>query len=74
MATAAPFNGFEFHTSSSGFAPLPPRRAETGVPSLFSRWLDRQRQRAVLAELEDRLLTDIGLSRAEALREARRWT
>lgn len=36
-------------------------------------WLDRQRQRARLAQLEDWHLEDIGVSRAEAMMESRRW-
>lgn len=33
-------------------------------------WYDRQRQRRRLAGLDDRLLRDIGIERADALREA----
>jgi uncharacterized protein YjiS (DUF1127 family) len=33
-------------------------------------WFDRSRQRRALAELDDRLLRDIGLTRAQAEREA----
>jgi uncharacterized protein YjiS (DUF1127 family) len=36
-------------------------------------WLDRQRQRAQLAQLDDRLLDDIGVSRIDADTESRRW-
>lgn len=35
-------------------------------------WFDRQRQRAALARLEDRMLDDIGVTRAEALAECQR--
>ncbi|HEY3148852.1 MAG TPA: DUF1127 domain-containing protein [Dongiaceae bacterium] len=35
-------------------------------------WLDRTRQRRHLAELDDRLLRDIGLSRAEVHQESSR--
>lgn len=35
-------------------------------------WADRQRQRAALARLEDRMLDDIGVTRAEASAECRR--
>lgn len=38
----------------------------------FLRWQDRQRQRAALRALDARLLRDVGLSRAQAEREARR--
>lgn len=51
------------------FSPEAMRRA----PSRALRWFDRQRQRAALAELDDRLLSDIGVSRAAAEAEARRW-
>jgi uncharacterized protein YjiS (DUF1127 family) len=67
-------NGSDIQTSRSGFAPLLPPMPEAGVLSRVTEWLDRQRQRVILAQLEDRLLADIGVSRAEALREARRWT
>ena len=35
-------------------------------------WSDRSRQRQALSELDDHHLKDIGLSRAEALAEARK--
>jgi uncharacterized protein YjiS (DUF1127 family) len=38
----------------------------------FGRAHARWRQRQTLLELDDRLLNDIGISRADALREARR--
>jgi uncharacterized protein YjiS (DUF1127 family) len=36
---------------------------------LISTWRQRSRQRQALAELDDRLLRDVGLSRADAARE-----
>jgi uncharacterized protein YjiS (DUF1127 family) len=45
------------------------------VTRLFDRfftWLDRARQRRHLSELDDRLLRDIGLSRAEVENEVSR--
>jgi len=54
------------------FPSFPPewcRRA----PSALWLWLDHKRQRAALAELDDRLLDDIGFSRATAEEECRRW-
>lgn len=35
--------------------------------------LERRRTRHALAELDDRLLRDIGVSRGQAARESRRW-
>jgi uncharacterized protein YjiS (DUF1127 family) len=35
-------------------------------------WADRQRQRAALGRLEDRMLDDIGVTRVEAMAECRR--
>ena len=39
-------------------------------------WMERSRQRRALAELDDRLLRDIGLTRAEAMQECANpfWT
>ena len=42
------------------------------VPSRLLAWADRQRQRAALARLEDRMLDDIGATRAEAVAECLR--
>jgi uncharacterized protein YjiS (DUF1127 family) len=39
---------------------------------LPSVWIERARQRRCLAELSDRSLKDIGISRCDALREARK--
>jgi uncharacterized protein YjiS (DUF1127 family) len=60
------------------FARLPP--GEPPTPALACAlasvvaWLARQRQRAELVRLDDRMLADIGISRAEAVREGRRWS
>lgn len=59
--------------SPTAFFPHFPPEAVRRVPSRVLGWLDRQRQRAALAELDDRLLNDIGVSRAAAETEARRW-
>lgn len=37
---------------------------------LLEAWVERRRQRRALLELSDALLKDIGVSRADALREA----
>lgn len=39
---------------------------------LVTQWLTRRRERLALAELDDRLLRDIGIDRQSALREAGR--
>lgn len=45
------------------------RRLLSRLSQYVRRWHDRQRQRAYLASLDDRLLADIGLSRADQERE-----
>jgi uncharacterized protein YjiS (DUF1127 family) len=43
---------------------------------LFERlafWSERASQRRQLARLDDRMLSDIGISRAEAYRESSKW-
>jgi uncharacterized protein YjiS (DUF1127 family) len=62
-----------FGPATHGFAPAPPPARETYWLPRVVDWLDRQRQRMVLARLDDRLLADIGVTRAEARDEARRW-
>lgn len=59
--------------SPTAFFPRFPPEAMRRAPSRLLYWLDRQHQRAALAELDDRLLADIGVSRAAAKAEARRW-
>lgn len=48
------------------------REAEPGHPLLD--WADRQRQRAHLAKLDDRMLLDIGKTRSMAEAESKLWT
>ncbi len=38
--------------------------------TLISRWIDRARQRHALADLDDHMLRDIGITRVEAARES----
>lgn len=47
-----------------------------GILRTMSRWVDRSNQRHALAELDDHLLRDVGLSRSAARREATKpfWT
>lgn len=53
------------------FPHFPPEHLSAN-PSRLMIWADRQRQRAALARLDDRMLKDIGLTRSEADAEARR--
>lgn len=40
------------------------------IASVFQHWCERAAQRHRLAQLEDRMLKDIGVSRADAYRES----
>lgn len=42
------------------------------IPATCRRVSERQRQRRALLELDDRMLADIGISRAQALRTGRK--
>lgn len=53
------------------FSHFPPL-AQSSAPSPLLAWADRQRQRAALARLEDRMLDEIGVTRAEAAAECQR--
>jgi uncharacterized protein YjiS (DUF1127 family) len=61
------------HRTISGFFPNFPPDWSCRAPSALWLWLDRQRQRAALAALDDRLLDDIGVSRDAAQAEWSRW-
>jgi len=70
---------YRYNTSEkSGSYFVRPSRGKAGtgfVTRLFDRvfgWLDQARQRRHLGELDDRLLRDIGLSRAEVEQEVSR--
>ncbi len=52
---------------------LAPSLSRSIGPTALALWLDRQRQRAHLSQLDQHLLDDIAVSRVEAIREARRW-
>ena len=40
--------------------------------TLIGRWIERTRQRQALADLDDHMLRDIGVTRVEAARECRK--
>lgn len=50
-----------------------PPEGLSNAPSRLLPWLDRQRQRARLAQLEDWRIEDIGISHSEAMMESGRW-
>jgi uncharacterized protein YjiS (DUF1127 family) len=52
---------------------LPRRLSPLPFVDLLAFWCDRSAQRINLARLDDRMLRDIGVSRAEAYRESRKW-
>lgn len=43
------------------------------IPGLVRTWVRRANERRVLAELNDRMLADIGLTRIEVERETRKY-
>lgn len=49
-----------------------PAPSAAGLLALVRAWIGRARSRADLADLDDRMLADVGLTRAEALAEADR--
>lgn len=65
--------GLLFFRDLAGFARrLPAPSGLRAAPGAFMRWYDRHLQRRALAELDDRLLRDVGLTRADARRECRK--
>ena len=49
-----------------------PATQEQGIVTLLGSWIERRRQRQALAELNDRLLKDLGLTRADVEGESRK--
>ncbi len=64
LAHAGPYRGF--------LPRLPVERAPNGLLAILLEWDGRWRMRRSLERLDDHLLRDIGLTRAEALDEAAR--
>lgn len=62
-----------FYAAMGGFR-IYPRLADGKVlfkaVLLAERWIERARERRALAQLDDRALSDIGLSRSDAANEA----
>ena len=56
--------------SAADFASTSDRSVSEQIHDLLRTWFERDRQRRQLAELSDHLLRDIGVTRAEAMREA----
>lgn len=50
---------------------LPRKRPCAGILARISRWRSKRRTRRCLADLEPWMLRDIGVTRAEAMREVR---
>jgi uncharacterized protein YjiS (DUF1127 family) len=55
-----------------GFPMIPWREYLRAMTTALARYSARQAQRRALGELDDRLLADIGLSRQNAIAEARK--
>ena len=62
---------FNMQSQHNFFPHFPPEVLEQ-APSRLMAWADRQRQRAALARMDDRLLRDVGITRLEATAECRR--
>lgn len=55
------------------YVPRPRRPVLSRLIELLLFWSERAAQRHRLAQLDDRLLRDIGVSRADAYRESSKW-
>jgi uncharacterized protein YjiS (DUF1127 family) len=63
----------EIHTASAGrYREYSLKKAVIAALRVVLVWHERARQRRALARLDDRLLRDVGLSRAQAVGEARK--
>ncbi|HMJ43153.1 MAG TPA: DUF1127 domain-containing protein [Pseudolabrys sp.] len=58
----------DYHATKTSRIELPPIRS--GLIGTIAIWVVRRRQRRALAQLDDHLLEDVGLSREQARREA----
>ena len=65
----------------TGYSPMAGARHNSGratavkhsILTILAFWLERTRQRRALLRLDDRMLKDIGLSRASAHNEGEKW-
>jgi uncharacterized protein YjiS (DUF1127 family) len=70
ISTRAPNNAAATSRRPATITPSATALVRAALAALLS-WDDRRRQRYALAELDDRLLRDIGLTRYQARMEAR---
>jgi uncharacterized protein YjiS (DUF1127 family) len=81
---AAPRTGTDAMNTAAAFADTMPAHWPThaaapaagwthSVSGLLARWLDASRSRRTLDDLDEHMLRDIGITRDEALREARKF-
>jgi len=70
ISTRAPNNADATLRRPATITPSATALARAALTAILS-WDDRRRQRHALAELDDRLLRDIGLTRYQARMEAR---
>jgi uncharacterized protein YjiS (DUF1127 family) len=73
MNTAAFADTLPAHWPAQSETTAPADRWSDDLSNLLSRWLDAWRSRQTLDELDDHLLRDIGLTRAEARRESSKF-
>ena len=70
--------GFNLYVYNRVVGRMAPATAAAGnflmsIVTRVKRWSELSRQRAQLAQMSDQMLSDIGLSRADALQEADRY-
>jgi uncharacterized protein YjiS (DUF1127 family) len=70
VASFAPSRGPKYVSVRQPVAPQAARRWLVRVLEVLRTWSERARQRRELMSLDDNLLRDIGISRAEAMGEA----
>lgn len=70
MKTTPPIDNIGNFVPARARRRVPARpRTYLGPLRIIGTWIERSRQRRALADLDDRLLTDVGLTRADVVRE-----